>query len=127
MAIKACHAPLHYAFRLNSGVRPQEITMHRLTTAAALCLCAFAALAGNPTQVCEEAKEFGAITKQLPGYTIPSVLHTQAHLISKDRLNGYALLKAARDSHVCIASVLDDAGAVQHAAAFYLKRIALSK
>ena len=41
--------------------------------------------------------------------------------------NPFGILKAAKGSYVCIALVVDETGAVQDAAAYFPKRVSLSK
>lgn len=99
-----------------------------------ICLIAVAsaALAGEPgppkpDPFCKGAKELRTITSQLPDYPLSSDLDTSAGVVGPLKLKPFGLLSAAKGQPVCIAVVVSETGVVQDAAAYFPKRVALSK
>ena len=101
--------------------------MRHLAIACILWTLASPALAGNPDRFCEEAKELSSITSQLPGYKLSSELATPAAVVPPLRFKPFGILSAARGLPVCIAVVVSETGGVLDAAAYYPKRVKLSK
>jgi hypothetical protein len=81
----------------------------------------------NPDRFCEEAKELKTITSQLPGYVLSWEAESPAVVVPPLKLDPRGLLKAARGESVCVAVVISETGEALDAAAYYPKRIALSK
>ena len=90
-------------------------------------------LAGEPRPMkktdtfCQERKELSSITSQLPDYPLASSLETSAAVAGPMKFKPFGILQAARGQPVCIAIVVDESGVVQDAAAYYPKRVLLSK
>jgi len=101
--------------------------MRSLIFAAILCASGIPAFAANPDRFCEEAKELTSITKQLPDYQLSWELETPAAVVLPLRFKPFWVLSAARGQPVCIALVVSETGRVRDAAAYYPKRVALSK
>ena len=81
----------------------------------------------NPDRFCENAKELATITDQLPDYKLSSDLASGATLNGKLKFDPRELLRQARGQSVCIAVVVSETGAVQDAAVYYPKTLALSQ
>ena len=100
---------------------------------ALLLLIASAANSAEPKQLkepdtfCKTAKELATVTSQLPDYKLSSELETPAKQLPPFTFKPFGILSAARGQPVCIALVVNATGAVQDAAAYFPKRVALSK
>jgi len=107
--------------------------MHKLTLIAILALLCGSAVGrepkrpANPDRFCENAKELASVTSQLPDYKLSSDLADGAELVTPLKFDPRGLLSAARGDSVCIAVVVSESGAVQDAATYYPKKLALSK
>ena len=76
---------------------------------------------------CEDAEELSTITSQLPDYALSSKLDTSAGIVGQNKFRPFGVLSAARGQPVCIAIVVSELGVVQDAAAYFPKRVALSR
>ncbi len=100
--------------------------MRSLVFAAVVCFISQPVLSADHMQMCKEAKELALITEQVPDHKLSSELETAAKLIPPMLFKPFGVLSASRGSPVCIAVVVSETGAVQDAAAYYPKRVALS-
>jgi hypothetical protein len=107
--------------------------MHRLTTFLLSTVISFPLIAAepkpieNPDRFCEDAKELASITAQLPDYALSWQADTPVVVLPPLKFDPRAVLSAARGQPVCIAVVIDESGAALDAAAYFPKRVALSK
>ena len=107
--------------------------MHRLTTLLLSTLISFPLLAAepkaieNPDRFCEDAKELASITAQLPDYELSWKADTPVVVLPPLKFDVRGILSAARGQPVCVAVVISETGAALDAAAYFPKRVALSK
>ena len=81
----------------------------------------------NPDRFCEDTKELKSITSQLPDYVLSWEAESPVVVVPPLKFEVAGLLKAARGQPVCVAVVISETGAALDAAAYFPKRIALSK
>ena len=81
----------------------------------------------NPDRFCEDAKELASITTQLPDYALSWQADTPVVVVPPLKFDVRGVLTAARGQPVCVAVVVNEAGAALDAAAYFPKRVALSK
>ena len=101
-----------------------------LVLAVALCSPAFAENPQplkNPDDFCERSKSLSSITKQLPDYVLSWKADTPVVVYPPLKFSAINLLLAARGQPVCIAVGVGEAGEALDAAAYFPKRLALSK
>jgi len=101
--------------------------------AIAFLACSAGAFGGEPQPYnktdtfCQDAAELSNITSQLPDYPLSSSLDTSAGAVGPMTFRPFGVLSAARGQPVCIALVVSETGVVQDAAAYFPKRVALSR
>jgi len=81
----------------------------------------------NPDRFCEDAKELASITSQLPDYALSWNADTPVVVVPPLKFNPHRVLAAARGQPVCVAVVVSETGMALDAAAYFPKRVALSK
>ena len=107
--------------------------MRRVTTflaSSAICLTVVASEQKpieNPDRFCEDAKELKAITSQLPDYPLSWEMESPVVVLPPLKFDPRAVLSAARGQPVCVAVVIDETGVALDAAAYFPRRVALTK
>ena len=82
----------------------------------------------NPDRFCENAKELASITSQIPGYALSWEAETPVVVVPPLVFkNVRRLLSSAHGQPVCVAVVVSETGEALDAAAYFPKRVALTK
>ena len=106
----------------------RRFTLFLLAYAFSLCAAATEPKPlANPDRFCEEARELKSITSQLPDYALSWEAESPVVVLRPLKFDPRRLLRDARGQPVCIAVVVDESGVALDAAAYFPKRLALSK